>query len=109
MDLAGSSLLQMQTNDPQLLPAGDPNRLAPALEASQLDALGDTLGNSKGEHHQASRFDDILGQTLAGPLFATWSPTAAVVATAKSNTSTSSNVSALDSNGRRDGRKRSRR
>jgi hypothetical protein len=55
-----------------------------------------------------AHFADILGQTLAGPLFATWSPTAPLVASSKPIASSANNV-AVDGNGRRDGRKRSRR
>lgn len=54
-----------------------------------------------------NRFDDILGQTLAGPLFATWTPHAQVNP-APASSSTGNAVTALDPDARR-GRKRSRR
>jgi hypothetical protein len=54
-------------------------------------------------------FDDILGQTLAGPLFATWTPVAPVNPVSGTAASGSSTTSPIDPNARREGRKRSRR
>lgn len=57
----------------------------------------------------ARHFDDILGQTLAGPLFATWTPTAQINPVAGGSSSGSSTAAPIDPNARRDGRRRSRR
>jgi hypothetical protein len=57
----------------------------------------------------AKHFDDILGQTLAGPLFATWTPIAQINPVASPPGSTGSSVSALDPDARRSSRKRQRR
>jgi hypothetical protein len=57
----------------------------------------------------AKHFDDILGQTLAGPLFATWTPVAPVNPVAAGSSTGSSTTAPIDPNARRDGRRRSRR
>lgn len=85
--------------------------LLPAFPLRQADdprALSDTVAPSDPQLRAPKRFDDILGQTLAGPLFATWTPTAPINPTGNT-ASTNSSVTSLDPNARRDGRKRSRR
>jgi hypothetical protein len=66
--------------------------------------LRDTRRRSAPKH-----FDDILGQTLAGPLFATWTPTAQVNPVSGASAGSASTTAPIDPNARRDGRKRSRR
>lgn len=87
------------------LPAtNNPERLL-SLGAADLDAaVADNHHKNAGTAH----FADILGQTLAGPLFAIWTPTPDIVASNKPNASQTA-MAALDPNGRREGRKRSRR
>jgi len=110
MELAGPlTVLQvnvLQVNDSQLFAShvASPDGTRPAVESDKLAGEFD----SQTRHPKPARFDDILGQTLAGPLFATWSPIAVINPTAKSGSANAS-VAALDANGRRDGRKRSRR
>lgn len=85
--------------------------LAQSASLSESTKLDNALFALASDHHHKStqtHFADILGQTLAGPLFATWAPTAVIMPTAKA-AAPSSTVTTLDSNGRRDGRKRSRR
>ncbi|HSB96784.1 MAG TPA: hypothetical protein VLC91_10055 [Spongiibacteraceae bacterium] len=94
----------LQINDSQLI-ASHPGTGSQSALAS--DPLADAF-DSHTRHQKPPRFDDILDQTLAGPLFANWSPTAVIAPTAKSG-ATNASVAALDANGRRDGRKRSRR
>ncbi len=92
----------------------DPSSAASlAINVGLRDIAFDTSVSSPPEHHpqsasSAAHFSDILGQTLAGPLFATWSPTPPVVNIAKP-IEPNANVASLDANGRRDSRKRSRR
>jgi hypothetical protein len=87
------------TSEPPQLPAGSGR----AAKTSDLEA---TIGESP--RQPAKHFDDILGQTLAGPLFATWTPTAPVNPVSGAASANSSNAP-LDPNARRDGRRRSRR
>ena len=103
MELAGPLTL-LQINDSQLIASHGGTRSQSALASDQLAGAFD----SHTRYQKSARFDDILDQTLAGPLFATWSPTAVIVPTAKPG-ATNASVAALDTNGRRDGRKRSRR
>jgi hypothetical protein len=82
--------------------------------ASLLSLANDSPEFARELHDTARRqapkqFDDILGQTLAGPLFATWTPTAPVNPVPGAASSGSSTTAPLDPNARRDGRKRSRR
>jgi hypothetical protein len=96
MELAPALLVSM----PNTLPGsgGTEHLSAPVDDTATID------------HHQpkaAGHFADILGQTLAGPLFATWTPTADIIATSKPVAGQA--LTALDANGRREGRKRSRR
>lgn len=76
---------------PSLRPHADAHEIAPT------DA----------QRRAAKRFDDILGQTLAGPLFATWTPTAPVNPVAAAPSANTS-IAALDPDARR-GRRRSKR
>jgi hypothetical protein len=66
-------------------------------------------GTSASRRHPARPFDDILGQTLAGPLFAMWTPPLPVAPVASSSAGGSSTAAPIDPNARRDGRRRSRR
>jgi len=80
-----------------------------ALPSAKLSATWrEALGDSQQKSAHTPHFADILGQTLAGPLFATWSPSAAVVAIDKP-AETHRTVASPDNSGRRDGRRRSRR
>lgn len=81
----------------------------PLRHADDTRGFLDSAALPETRSSDSKRFDDILGQTLAGPLFATWTPLvpASTIATPASTASTA--VSSLDPNARRDGRKRSRR
>lgn len=79
----------------------------PSLRAA-TDAPDLAAPHEAAQRRAARRFDDILGQTLAGPLFATWTPNAPVNPVPATPSSTAGSVSALDPDARR-GRKRPRR
>lgn len=84
--------------EPQLI-----SLLRPAFDSPEI---------ARDSHEQARRrgvFDDILGQTLSGPLFATWTPTAPVNPVSGGSANNSATAAPIDPNARRDGRKRSRR
>jgi hypothetical protein len=90
-----------------LLPNSDARRLlAEVGHAGKPDSLETPASASS--KRPARHFDDILGQTLAGPLFATWTPTAPVNPVSGA-ASTNSATAPIDPNARRDGRRRSRR
>src|SRR5690242_5190472 len=97
MDLpTAQSLLTASSNNPQrslLLSAAGATLLAP--EDGER-----TAHRTNGTAH----FADILGQTLAGPLFATWTPTPEIIG-ANKPAANQAQVASLDPNGRRDGRK----
>lgn len=80
--------------------------------ASLLRPTKDSPELAADAHEPARRrggFDDILGQTLAGPLFATWTPTTPVNPVAGGSSANSSTAAPIDPNARRDGRRRSKR
>lgn len=84
------------------------------LQLTSMLSLSNDPPRFPGELHdapqpRAKHFDDILGQTLAGPLFATWTPTAQINPVSGAASSGSSTTAPIDPNARRDGRKRSRR
>lgn len=85
--------------------------LQPIATLRATSDMSDLAGATPGEtqRNRATRFDDILGQTLAGPLFATWTPPVPVNPVNSVAGAGSSTVAALDPDARRGGRKRSRR
>jgi hypothetical protein len=85
--------------------------LQPIATLRAVSEISDLAGAAPNEsrRHAAKRFDDILGQALAGPLFATWTPPIPVNPVGSSTGAGNSTVPALDPDARRGGRRRSRR
>jgi hypothetical protein len=89
-----------------LHPASDRQRL---FAAAGPASAAETADAAERPRQPSKRFDDILGQTLAGPLFANWTPQLPPNPVAGNASTSSSTTSPIDPNARREGRKRSRR